>query len=288
LATGTSVQRAQFVIKTSGGTTVQTSSCITTSPGSVVNYTWDGKNSSSAFVADATYNWVLNAYNSGNCNSNSTGGAANQVIISNVAAAAMAPDPATVTLAPTQSTTITATIRNAVNGLVPDGSGATVTWSAKGASDNLDHTSWLSRSSSIIGTSYAECSVTTNSGKACTLITIPSGTTLSQAIVITASINSQDATTAAAKTIKASTSVNDPPTAPRGLSMTLTPPTQIRLAWGHRSTLAPPATASTSGPRAASTTLRSTPGTSFNGAGPTPKPGRRITRRLAAMTAPVC
>jgi hypothetical protein len=233
LATGSNVQRAQFVITTTGGTAVQTSSCITTTPGSTVTYTWDGKNSSSAFVADGTYNWVLNAYGSNTCNSAATGGIANQIVISNAAAAAMTPDPATITLAPTQSTTITAAVKNAINEFLPDGSGATVTWTAKGSADNLDHTSWLSQTTSVIGTSYGGvCSVTANSGKSCTKITVPSGTTLSQAIIVTATINSQTPSTAAAKTITASTTINDPPTAPRGLTMTATDHGQLHLTWG--------------------------------------------------------
>src|SRR5205823_2642370 len=168
--------------------------------GQTVTYTWDGKNSSSAFVADGTYNWYINGYN-GQCGSSSVGATANQVVISNVAAAAMAPDPATITLAANQSTTITATLRNAINDLVPDGSSASVTWSAKGSSDNTDHSTWLSQTSSIVGASTSGiCSVTSNAGKACTKITIPAGTTVSQAIIVTATISSQNPSTAAAKT----------------------------------------------------------------------------------------
>jgi Bacterial Ig-like domain len=220
-----SVTRVQFTVNTSPA---KTSACLTPSGGSA-SFTWDGTDGSSNPVADATYTYTVRAWRIiSSCDVSQTnqmeerGGLA---ILSNAGSLDLSPEPATVFLTPGQSVAVTTTAWNRRDELVPDG--ASVSWSATGSVSGSMNSS-LSRTSSVIGTTYAgECSVTVNTGQACTKLTIPSGSKISQMITITATMNTQLVGTTLT-TVSGSTTVLDPPLPPDQLELSVG---SVRARW---------------------------------------------------------
>jgi flagellar hook assembly protein FlgD len=128
-----SAKQAQFTIGTSPA---QTSSCLTVpTGGGTLSFDWDGKDGNSSFVVDGIYSVTISAFGSNNCTANANQKQGDPITVSNAAAMTLSPPSGAVTLYPGESVVITAAASNYQNGLVPDGGGATVSWTATGSAN---------------------------------------------------------------------------------------------------------------------------------------------------------
>ncbi|HEU5314649.1 MAG TPA: Ig-like domain-containing protein [Chloroflexota bacterium] len=225
------VNKSQVEIRSSANVTVRNFGCQDTPVGGgTVTVTWDGKNDSLQFVPDGVYNTLITAAESNSCNSNAQQEIGGTITISNVTAIAISPPPAAITLGKDDTVTVVATLRNGRNELVADG--VPVSWSASGSFNNFTiATTTAGSTTSYTGTAGGgSCSVSSGSGQACTKLTV--GSPQLQTITIVASVASQDTTDTtvpvSSTVISASTTVNDPPSAPTGLRLALG---SIRIAW---------------------------------------------------------
>lgn len=220
---GPDAKSSRVVINT---TVPKTLACDDTDGPATVSFSWDGTDGNGQYVPDGTYTYTIIAYKGNSCpggtGSQQKGG--NLTIVSNAKGITLAPRPATIMLSPGDSVVVTATVTNTRDELVPDG--APVHWSATGSVSG-DMTSALSRTTSYVGTSYADCSVPTGAGQACTRLTIPAGSKVSQTVTITATMNTQ-LTGTTLTTVSGSTTVLDPPLPPEGLELSLG---SLRVRW---------------------------------------------------------
>lgn len=214
--TGASAQTVQVRITGSAGLIVQSPCIASAGTGTDATWVWNGRDAPDAYVPDGAYLAQVTAFGASGC----SGTFQTQILstsVANASAVVLSPDPYTVTVAPGESTVISATVTSTQGGPVVSGNGAVVTWRATGSITG-DVSAWLSRAASEIGLSNQDCTVMEGSGQACVRLAVPTATTAAQTITVSATVASQSGA-GAARSVTSSTSINDPPGAPASLQL---------------------------------------------------------------------